>query len=92
MPKATKASNTNPLGPGTKNLTVNVSTSFDGEVLALAEESQISKSDYVRAVLRFALQQKMRFRLELENAQQVVEAAARQSKSPAPITLKRAQS
>lgn len=52
-------SKTRPLGPGTRNLTVNVPDSLYAEVAGMALSSNCSMSEYLRAVLEFATERRL---------------------------------
>lgn len=46
----------NPLGPGTKNITVNVPDELREKLGELAKESGLNFSDYLRAILKDAVE------------------------------------
>jgi|GEM_PF-4774088 len=53
----------NPIGPGTRNISVNLPEAHVLELEALANESEMKFSGYVRAALRYAVDARLRFTL-----------------------------
>lgn len=56
---------TNPIGRGTKNVTVNMSESLKKALEELAVKSNMSLGEYIRAVLEEARTQNVRYKTEL---------------------------
>ncbi len=80
----TKKPTTNPLGPGTRNLSVNVPNKLRNKLETLAVQSNMKLSAYVRQVLEKAVAKEIAYRIEEVTARErkVAEAAPKHQFKP----------